>query len=184
MPVTLDGVSYPQDRMPEILQSALDEIEYITGDVHTKWGVTRAEHSHPKPFRIQYVEIGNEDFLSTTYPERWEILRDGLQAVYPDITYISTAYADAEETFGYTIPLRPGEMYDSHDHRPPSSTLESFGFWDNWNVENDLPNATVLIGEYPNWCLDTGETDPYEMIADLKKYIFFPELISALAEAV
>jgi alpha-L-arabinofuranosidase len=39
----------------------LNEIEYIIGDVHTYWGAKRAADGHPAPFKLRYVEIGNED---------------------------------------------------------------------------------------------------------------------------
>ena len=30
-----EGVSYPKDRMGEVVQDALDELEYCTGDANT-----------------------------------------------------------------------------------------------------------------------------------------------------
>ncbi len=43
------------------VQDALDEIEYVTGGTDTKWGAERAKDGHPEPFKLTYVEIGNED---------------------------------------------------------------------------------------------------------------------------
>src|SRR5262245_4385575 len=42
------------------VQDALDEIEYVTGSPKTKWGAQRAKDGHPTPFKLEYVEIGNE----------------------------------------------------------------------------------------------------------------------------
>lgn len=63
------GTSFPPNRMQEIVQEALDELEYAMGDVSTTYGAMRAAHGHPAPFNIKFVEIGNEDWFSTTYRE-------------------------------------------------------------------------------------------------------------------
>lgn len=60
--------------------------EYCMGNTSTKFGALRASHGHPEPFQIKYaalmsivctvltwesyVEIGNEDFFSSTYNYR------------------------------------------------------------------------------------------------------------------
>ncbi|RYY30611.1 MAG: alpha-N-arabinofuranosidase, partial [Sphingobacteriaceae bacterium] len=43
------------------VDDALDELEYVMGDKNTKWGAKRAQNGHPQPFKLTYVEIGNED---------------------------------------------------------------------------------------------------------------------------
>ncbi len=52
------------------VQDALDEIEYVTGSVHTPWGERRANDGHPAPFPLTYVEIGNEDWFDSPAPTR------------------------------------------------------------------------------------------------------------------
>ena len=49
--------SVPEDQMQAVLQEALDELEYITGDVSTRWGAVRAQNGHPEPFKIQSVPL-------------------------------------------------------------------------------------------------------------------------------
>ena len=44
------------------LNDCLDAIEYALGDKTTEWGARRAADGHPKPFPLQYVEIGNENW--------------------------------------------------------------------------------------------------------------------------
>ena len=53
--VSNGGTSYPEDRMGEVLQSALDELEYCMGDTSTYYGSLRAQHGHPAPFQIKFV---------------------------------------------------------------------------------------------------------------------------------
>ena len=49
------------DRLEPYVQEALDEIEYVTGDATTKWGAERVKDGHAAPFKLTYVEVGNED---------------------------------------------------------------------------------------------------------------------------
>ena len=48
----------PGKDLEPYVQAALDEIEYVTGDVSTKWGAERAKDGHPAPFPLHYIEIG------------------------------------------------------------------------------------------------------------------------------
>ncbi len=62
------------DALKPHVQDALDEIEYVTGDTGTTWGARRAKDGHPEPFKLTYVEIGNEDNLNNggrTYDGRF-----------------------------------------------------------------------------------------------------------------
>ncbi len=65
--LTLDRQNQkPVPAGPELqpyVQEALDEIEYVIGDAKTTWGARRAKDGHHDPFRLDYVEIGNEDFF-------------------------------------------------------------------------------------------------------------------------
>jgi alpha-N-arabinofuranosidase len=56
----------PEESMRPILQEALDQLEYCMGPTSTRWGSMRAQHGHPEPFPINFVEIGNEDWFSKT----------------------------------------------------------------------------------------------------------------------
>jgi alpha-N-arabinofuranosidase len=116
---SLDGTSYPLSHMDEVLDEVLGQLEFCLGDVSTKWGSYRAELGHPEPFAIRYVEIGNEDFFSSTYPYRFNYLYPALKQAYPDITFLSTAYNEnANGTLNpysnYTIDLPANSGWDYH----------------------------------------------------------------------
>jgi hypothetical protein len=59
------GISHtqiqPMSAMGRYVQDALDAIEYANGPATSKWGAMRAKNGHPKPFKLKYVEIGNEN---------------------------------------------------------------------------------------------------------------------------
>ena len=61
---SLKGVHVnPGPDLEPYVQDALDEIEYVTGPATSKWGALRAKAGHPQPFKLTYVEVGNEDWF-------------------------------------------------------------------------------------------------------------------------
>lgn len=43
--------------MYQVLQEAIDELEYCTGDANTTYGALRTTHGHPEPFQIKYENL-------------------------------------------------------------------------------------------------------------------------------
>lgn len=107
----LRGEYVTGDALAPFVQDALDEIEYITGDTSTTWGALRAEHGHPKPFQLKYVEIGNEDWFdrSGSYDARYTAFHDAIKAKYPDLKLIATT----------TVTSRTPDLIDEHYYPPP-----------------------------------------------------------------
>ena len=68
------------DQLAPYVQEALDEIEYVTGDASTKWGAQRIKDGYPNPFKLRYVEIGNEDWFdkSGSYDGRFAQFYDAI----------------------------------------------------------------------------------------------------------
>jgi len=58
------GPSVAQDQLQPYIDDAMNELEYIMGGVNTKYGALRASHGYPDPWKVNYVEIGNEDYLT------------------------------------------------------------------------------------------------------------------------
>lgn len=174
------GPSFPPDQMYEVVQDALNELEYCMGGVNTSYGAMRAADGHPEPFKISYVEIGNEDWFSTTYPYRFKAMYDGLKAAYPEIIYISSAF---DENAAYNISIPAGNMWDWHSYQEPSWFLKNFDLWDNWQTRTNNTDVTILLGEFSAIQIDTPSgqvnySDPVDT------HIFYPRLLSALVEGV
>jgi len=83
----------PGPDLEPYVQDALEELEYVTGSTDTKWGAVRARNGHPEPFKLTYVEIGNEDQFdkSGSYDERYAQFYKAIKAKYPDLQLIATA---------------------------------------------------------------------------------------------
>jgi alpha-L-arabinofuranosidase len=85
------------DALKPYIQDALDEIEYVAGDANTsEWAKKRAADGHKEPFKLQYVEIGNEDNLNggqQTYQGqtgRFALFYQAIKAKYPKLQVIAT----------------------------------------------------------------------------------------------
>ena len=82
----------PGPDLDPYVQEGLEEIEYVTGGADTKWGAVRARDGHPAPFKLRYVEIGNEDNFdrAKTYDGRYAQFFKAIKAKYPDLQVIAT----------------------------------------------------------------------------------------------
>ncbi|MBN2001312.1 hypothetical protein JW935_27455 [candidate division KSB1 bacterium] len=127
------------EALKPFVQEALDEIEYITGDVTTEWGARRARDGHPEPFKLTYVEIGNEDFLNNgtrSYqgPEgRFAMFYNAIKAKYPDIQVIATV-----------DPGVPHDVIDNHHYMSPNTAIRNAHLYDN----ADRNGPKIFEGEW------------------------------------
>src|SRR5439155_4070351 len=82
----------PGPDLEPFVQEALEEIEYVIGDANTTWGARRAKDGHSAPFKLTYVEIGNEDWFdkSLSYDGRFAQFHDAIKAKYPYLKTISS----------------------------------------------------------------------------------------------
>jgi alpha-N-arabinofuranosidase len=123
---SLSGVHVnPGPELEPFVQEALEEIEYVTGDTGTPWGARRAKDGHPKPFKLTYVEIGNEDWFdkSNTYDARYARFQDAIKARYPNLKLISTIGNDQPENM--RVHSRKPDMTDEHYYRSTDEFLQS-----------------------------------------------------------
>ena len=105
-----------KDEMGFYIQEALDQLEYAMRDAKkTYWGKKRAEHGHPEPFSIKFVEIGNEDWFSDSYYWRFPMFLEALQAKYPHIKYIASQATESSPANRNTK-LPPGTMWDVREY--------------------------------------------------------------------
>jgi alpha-N-arabinofuranosidase len=146
------------------VQEALDEIEYVTGDVSTKWGAQRARDGHPAPFKLRYVEIGNEDGFEKqkTYDGRYTQFHDAIRAKYPQLKLISTVNGKDWLSQQQHLSSRVPDLVDEHyyyDH-PPEMMIEAARY-DSY----ERKGPKVFIGE---WAAREGKptTNLHSALAD------------------
>jgi alpha-N-arabinofuranosidase len=153
------GYSLAQDRvkpghdLEPYVQDALDEIEYVTGATDTKWGAVRAKNGHPAPFKLTYVEIGNEDQFdrSGSYEARFAQFHKAIKAKYPDLQLISTTplkdmKPDVQDDHYYvraTQNFKDATHYDKSDRNGPKIFV---GEWAT-REGSPTPNMGAALGD-------------------------------------
>ena len=66
----------------ETPQDAADLVDYLNGPVTTAWGRKRAENGHPQPYKVHYIEIGNEEVIGADDPAAYAHYAARFRALY------------------------------------------------------------------------------------------------------
>jgi len=142
-----DHIAPGKDLEP-FVQSALDEVEYVTGDASTRWGAERVKDGHPAPFPLHYIEIGNEDFFdkSGSYDARFAQFALALRKKYPQYKLIATA--PVKEAAG----AEP-DVQDDHYYKPPAEMMDFVHHYDN----APRTGPKIFVGE---WASMSGVPTP------------------------
>ncbi|KAJ5555861.1 Glycoside hydrolase superfamily [Penicillium sp. DV-2018c] len=133
----LNGDDVPEADLDFYVQDALNEIEFLTGSVDTKYGALRAKVGHPKPWKIRYVEVGNEDNLSDGLDSykayRFPAFYKAIKEKYPHIQVLAS-------TINMTLPGNAGG--DWHLYDEPDNMVKQWDMFDNMS-----PDHPILLGE-------------------------------------
>jgi len=164
----------PGPDLEPYIQDALDEIEYVSGPAASKWGALRAKAGHPAPFKLTYVEVGNEDFFdkSGSYDQRFVQFNAAIKKRYPQLQVISTVGFEQPEArrVHSVVPDVVDEhyyrkvddflkmargQYEKYDRKGPKIFVGEWGAYETpfepWNPksrgEAPTPNLRAAIGD-------------------------------------
>ncbi len=145
------GYSMAQEHVPPgpdlapYVESALQEIEYVSGGPETKWGAVRAQDGHPAPFPLTYVEVGNEDEFdkSGSYDGRFAQFYDAIKKTYPKLQLIATA----------PVKSRMPDVLDDHFYRTAQEVFDDTHHYD----KTDRKGPKIFVGE---WATREGSPTP------------------------
>jgi len=128
------------------VQEALEEIEYLTGEATTPWGAQRVKDGHPAPFKLRYVEIGNEDWFdrSGSYDGRFAQFHDAIKAKYPHLQLIATD----------KVKSRTADLIDEHYYKSEEE-MESQAFM--YDTRDRAAKTKIFVGE---WATRVGSPTP------------------------
>jgi len=141
------------DELKPHVQDALEEIEYVTGSAGTKWGAQRARDGHPQPYKLRFVEVGNEDWLNmgtASYDARFTMFYDAIKAKYPDIKIISTMRSQ-DRNFNHT---RKPDFLDDHFYVTIPTALSQAHLYDNYS----RTATKIFVGEWATNNPRVGDT--------------------------
>ena len=135
----------PGPELEPYVQDALDEIEYVTGGADTQWGAVRAKNGHAQPFKLTYVEVGNEDQFdrSGSYDGRYEQFYKAIKAKYPELQIIATTPVKS---------IRP-DVIDDHFYRRATDFFHDTMHYD----KTDRNGPKIFVGE---WATREGTPTP------------------------
>jgi alpha-N-arabinofuranosidase len=167
----------PGPDLDPFVQEALEEIEYVIGDVNTRWGARRARDGHPAPFRLTYVEIGNEDWFdkSNSYDARFAQFHDAIKARYPNLKTISSI--GNEHPDHLRVRSRRPDMLDEHYYR---STDEFLRMSPDYARKYDRAGPEIFVGEWG--AHEDAKIKPWE--AASKQQPPTPSMKAALGDAI
>ena len=148
-------VPVKSEEFQQYIQDALDLIEFANGPVTSKWGKLRASMGHPKPFNLEMLAIGNEQWESgcVDLAPRYIAFEKAIHKKYPKIKCIGTAgpfvgndfhknawnfyrkHAASNKAFSYAV--------DEHYYVAPEWLYDNVAFYDNYPRD-----VKVFAGEY------------------------------------
>jgi alpha-N-arabinofuranosidase len=134
------------DALQPFINDALDEIEYVIGGSDTKWGAQRIRDGHPEPFKLHYVEIGNEDWFdgSGSYTQRYRQMYEAIKAKYPQLQLISTIGRGTNMANSMDAPGVKIDIIDEHYYRGSADMYRAAFQYDKY----DRKGPKVFCGEW------------------------------------
>lgn len=89
-------LSIPAFNMGETPQDMADFVEYVNGSVNSEWGRRRAQDGHPEPYRLRYLQLGNEESVDEAYWQRFKPMAEAIWGKDRDITIVVGDFAYGE----------------------------------------------------------------------------------------
>ena len=147
----------PGPQLQPFVDDAVEEVQYAIGGADTKWGAQRAADGHPAPFHIEYIEIGNEDFLGgarKTYEARFAQFYDALKTAYPQLKYIATIpvksrHADAVDDHYYRTSDQMAALAHKYDKQNRKGPKVFVGEWATREVPKTDANGNTTYVMMP-----------------------------------
>lgn len=152
---SFETVPVESEEFKQYVQDALDLIEFANGPVDSKWGSVRASLGHKKPFNLELLGVGNEQWedKNNRFFDRAQAFEKAVHAVYPEIRIIGTAgphvewpqFKEAWNFIRKNCRKNPDFVYaaDEHYYMPPAWFLNHVDFYDKYPRD-----VKVFAGEY------------------------------------
>ncbi len=83
-----DFLGIPDFDINESPQDMADLLDYLNGPANSEWGKRRVADGHPKPYRLKYIELGNEERVDDEYYAKFKALAEVIWAKDPSIILI------------------------------------------------------------------------------------------------
>ena len=128
-------VYFDEAMQQDIIQDTLDALEYALGPADSHWGSLRARMGHPAPFRMEYLEIGNENG-GPEYERRYKLVKEAVLAQYPGLKIIANDRGRGEKLIA--------DIADDHYYNMPEFFAENYNMYEHY----DRSEPDVFVGEF------------------------------------
>ncbi|MEU6248756.1 alpha-L-arabinofuranosidase C-terminal domain-containing protein [Glycomyces sp. NPDC047010] len=129
------------------VQDTLDLIEFANGSTRTEWGALRAAMGHPRPFGLEKIGLGNEEYKDQFYAN-FPAFKDAIREAHPDIEIIgNSGVDDAGAVFDRSWEFMREQQVDAvdeHYYNAPEWFLANNDRYDSY----DRTGPHVFVGEY------------------------------------
>lgn len=78
----------PAFSMHQTPEDMRDFIEYAKGDGKSGWSQRRVADGHPTPYRLKYLQLGNEERVDLAYAAKFEAMARLIWAIDPEIVLV------------------------------------------------------------------------------------------------
>ena len=126
---------FSDEEQADMIEDILAALEYALGPAGSKWGAVRARMGHPAPFRMDYLEIGNEN-SGPEYERRFDLVKQAVLERYPGLKIITNDR-------GRTRKLE-ADIADDHYYSMPEFFAEGITMYDSY----DRQGLDVFVGEF------------------------------------
>lgn len=140
--------------MDETSEDIRDFVEYVNGPVTSKWGSLRAQHGHPEPYNLKYIQVDNERMMTPGY---LECMKKFALAAWE---------ADSEMTIMTSLNIGT----DKKSYARGTREYELSAQMVQWFIEQGKPDKVAWDPHYGGWlgfAADPGFT--HEMGIDLQE---------------
>ncbi|MBO0698424.1 MAG: DUF1080 domain-containing protein [Zavarzinella sp.] len=86
-------LAIPAFNLDESPRDMADFVEYANGPADSPWGKKRAADGHPAPYRLKYLEVGNEEAVDEAYWKKFKAIAEAVWPKDPDLVLVVGDFA-------------------------------------------------------------------------------------------
>jgi alpha-L-arabinofuranosidase len=141
-------LAVPAFHLDETPQDLADFVEYVNGPADSPWGQKRVADGHAAPYRLKYLELGNEEAVDEHYWQRFRPVAEAVWARDRDLVLVVGDFAyngRITDPFRFTGAPRIKSLA-AHQKILELAKAQGRAVWFDVHVWNDAPRDPALPG--------------------------------------